>query len=162
MEADNFVCNLCCYATSHFEEFSKHFVRKHKNDPNDIVSCATDACEFTTRRWNIFKVHLHRKHKIDYLCPQQNVQQHEPMNVDELNECVSFDKQDDLTHHNALYTMALEANYNISRTAIDHVISSTCTLLDAQLDYSKRQQKEALELRNIDPDVVDSINVSHI
>lgn len=56
--------------------------------------------------------------------------------------------------------MALEANYNISQTAIDHVMSSTCTLLDAQFDYLKRQLKEALKSRNFATDVMVSITVN--
>ena len=138
------LCNLCYYATNHFHEFSKHFVRTHENDPNFFVSCAIGACEFTTRRWNTFKVHVHRKHKLGDN-PVPCAEQHEPMDVDQLNESVPFNKQDDLGYHNALYTMSLEACRNVSQTAIDHIVSSTCTLLDTQLDFVKRQLKEKLQ-----------------
>lgn len=159
MEGEKFVCSLCCFYSDNFNEFSKHFVRNHKNDPNFAVSCAVGSCEFTTRNWGSFKVHVHRKHKISDDPDENNV--HEPMNVEPI-ECVPFNDRDNLGHYNSLYAMSLEAKYNLTQTAIDHVISSTCTLLDAQLDYFKRQLKTELESRNIATDVVNSIDMSHM
>ena len=43
---------------------------------------------------------------------------------------VLFHSLDSLSHHNALFTMALEAKYNVTQAAIDSVVSSTSILLD--------------------------------
>ena len=34
MEGEKFVCSFCCFYFDNFNEFRKHFVRNHKNDPN--------------------------------------------------------------------------------------------------------------------------------
>ena len=43
---------------------------------------------------------------------------------------VLFHSLDSLSHHNALFTMALEAKYNVTQTAIDSIVSSTSILLN--------------------------------
>lgn len=125
MEEDEcFKCNLCFFNTKLFRKCSNHYVRYHKNYPSVSASCGIGACEFTTRRWNTFKVHVHRKHKIEEI---------QPGNVNNCNEInmvldyhetspVPFHSLDSLSNHNALFTMALEAKYNVTQTAIDSIV----------------------------------------
>ncbi|CAC5412729.1 unnamed protein product [Mytilus coruscus] len=159
MEEKDFICNLCPFSTNEFRKFSSHYVRFHKNDPNFSVSCGVGRCEFTTRRWNTYKVHVHRNHKIEAIEPAQ--QNDNNLEFDPENS-IPFDNIDDLRHQNALFTMSLEAKYNVSQIAIDNIVSSTSILLDAQLHHFKQLIVQELELRNINTEFVDHINIDHM
>ena len=60
---------------------------------------------------------------------------------------VLFHSLDSLSHHNALFTMALEAKYNVTQTAIDSIVSSTSILLNALLDHLKQDVAPFVVLR---------------
>ena len=166
MEGENFVCNLCCFSTNNFKDSNHHYIRKHKSEPNYFVSCAIGACSFTTRRWNTFKVHVHRKHHLDPVpnppIPAMGQDQHEGMDTNDSFECVPFNEHNNLSYYNALYTMSLEAKHNISQTAVDHIVSSTSILLNAQLDHFKAKLKQELQSRNINSDFIDGIDIHHM
>ena len=122
-EEECFKCNLYSFSTI-FRKCSNHFVRYHKNNPSFSVSCGVGACEFTTRRWNTFKVHVHRNHKIEDIQPG-NVNNCNEINMvldDYETSPVPFHRPDSLSHHNALFTMTLVPKYNVSQTAIDNLV----------------------------------------
>ena len=64
-------------------------------------------------------------------------------------------------YFNAMYTLSLQAQHNLSQARFDAVVASTSTLLDAHTGALQEQLKKALEERNIDPVVVDGIMVQH-
>ena len=164
MEGERFVCNLCCYSNASFQHFQQHYIRLHRHDPSFTVSCGIGACNFTTKRWNTYKVHVYRKHNV-LQNKTENVSQINPETVDEeqdenIQNCLNIPP--DNSFQNALYTMSLEARHNLTQTAIDAVVSSTSILLEEHMNSFKSQLKRKLEERNINGNVVDDISINHM
>ena len=66
----------------------------------------------------------------------------------------------DPLHFNAMFTLSLAAKHNLSQSAVDSVISSTDVLLENHLEFFKQQLKLKLTEIDVDPGVIDDINMS--
>ena len=148
-----FTCNLCVYSTDTFALFRKHYVRSHKNDPHFWVACCIDSCAYTTNSWVNYRVHVHRKHK------EINPSEHVEEEVEEDDELPVLSIPD-ISHFNSMFTLSLETKHNMSQSAIDNVVSTANLLVESHIDDFKRQIQSKLESLNIEPDIVDSIDVN--
>jgi len=160
-----FNCNLCAYTTNSFFSFRKHFVRHHKNDPNFYVACCIDACAYTSRNWSTYRVHVHRKHRNLLVEPSSvaavsGIEGDGGSNSDDDSADVPNSNVHDPLRFNSLFTLSLAAKHNLSQSAVDNVVSSTDVLLENHLEFFKQQVKLKLTEINVDPGVIDEINMS--
>lgn len=74
------MCFFCCHTLADYEQ---HVIRSHQHDPNFSVSCCMGSCEYTTKQWATFRVHMYR-HKL-----------REINNTNDPNDISALDKSDD-------------------------------------------------------------------
>ena len=143
----DFNCNMCLFSTNVFSTFQKHFVRRHKNDPNFYIACCVGSCCYTTKKWGAYRVHVHRKHpnyQHDNVTSDADNDEDEDTTVD---FAARNESCQDPCYYNALYALALEAKHNVSHTGIDGIASSTSALVEQHINNFKKQMKTKLEER---------------
>jgi hypothetical protein len=156
MEGDKFKCSLCCFVTNHYLGFQQHFVRKHQHDANFSVTCCINSCGFQTRNWGTFRSHVSRMHRhqkdLDLGTEAVNVEVPESEGNPEQGY-----RHVDLQYQNAVYTLALEAEYNITQKGINGIVDSTATLVKQHVQVYADKAKRALQDHGIDPSLLDNI-----
>ena len=158
MDGDYFACNFCPFRTSLFSLFQSHYVRRHRNEPNFFIACCIDSCSYTTKRWGAFRVHVHRKHK--HIIEEDDVAVHEDDSGGRGDAVDNVTHQSqDISYSNAMYTLSLETQHKMTKTAIDAVVESTSLLLNSHLDHYRTQLKDKLAERGIDASIVDGIKI---
>lgn len=155
---NEFVCNICPFTADCFHRFQKHYVKFHQNDPHFFITCSVGACGYSTNKWVNFRVHVHRKHT-QILLPQR-VEEATSLSDSELDEDVLGEDLVDPSFANSQFTLALEAQHNVSKVAIDKIISSMSQVIDSHVEHFKVQMKRKLQDVGIDPSIVDSIPIA--
>ena len=101
-------------------------------------------------------MHMHRNHPtaVKQLCDDS-------LNDFELECCTpnfyDADHNLNLQNFNARFTLSLEAQHQLSQTALDTVVSSATILVESHVKHFKREVKKALEELNIDTTFCDNI-----
>jgi len=160
MEPVNFKCNICFFGAKSFEVFRNHYVRTHQNDPNFNVACQIESCGYTTKKWNNFKVHVSRRHKIiesatdtitcnddgnDYLDAHYN--ESEPFS--------------DISYTNSIFAASLQAKHNIPESAIDSIMTSAAVLVENHVHTVLGRVKRKLMSDGHDPEFLKDLSTDH-
>ena len=149
----SFRCSLCPFMSNSLDSFQKHYVRVHKNQPGFIVACNVGACCYTTKTWGSYKMHMYRQHSnIVHADVESDIDENKQQGQYHLPEENEFDAHS----INASFTLALEAEHNLSQKAIDHIVSTADTLVQGHTDLFRSQLKRKLEEMGIDPSICDS------
>lgn len=113
-----FFCSMCPFTTVNFESCNIHIVRHHRNDPNLRVNCCIDECQYVTRSWNVYKMHVSRMHR--HFNVENNVQDNniELFNVDDEQADMDEARQENETMFDqkfidAKYLLALKVDHHM-------------------------------------------------
>lgn len=55
-------CGFCNYVAAGNADLVNHVKRKHRHHPKFKVTCSYPLCNFTSKSWSSFKVHMSKKH----------------------------------------------------------------------------------------------------
>ncbi len=153
-------CSMCSYVAESKKGLTGHIVRRHRHEPNFIVYCLETGCNYTTKTWGSFRVHMSRKHKDVEILPdnvllQESYDQPEGMEVDE-------DDQQRATESNhqlfiAQYLLNLEAKHKMSQTALNYVVSGTEDFLTKYSTMLQNSIVGALGDQGVNTDVINQI-----
>ena len=147
-----------------FLDFKNHYARTHQHEPNFRVACQIGSCGYTTKKWNNFKVNVTRTHKHVI-----NLNRHANSDETIVDQTIDSDFDDcnptlpllDVGHYNAMYSLGLQAEHNISETAIDSIVESTLVLINNHMEHYLVQIKNKLLEKGISPSVIDGIHFDH-
>ena len=146
------ICHMCFYKVKNKRALICHCLIKHKSDGNFIAYCSITPCMYSTKSWNVFKLHFHRKHRnlhlMDHLDNVQMVHSQycgdnlgeDPHCVDNmsdddyLNETTTFMHNNDSHNFTYLmiltkYFMSLEADRKMTKTSVTSVATTNKHLM---------------------------------
>ena len=141
-----FRCPMCFFTDSSVDRFSKHMVRFHKHDPHFILNCGFQDCNFVSKSWPCFKMHVKRKHHRLCESANDNDGDNDDNNVDDYLPSVPVTKS--LPPQNvvlsAAYLLSLETENKMTIKGVDTIVSSTSELLSSQFVNIKQQLEHKL------------------
>ncbi len=131
------VCTMCHFQSDEFRRFKSHVLRMHRNSPDFLVSCSYGACEYSTKSWNAFKMHVYRYHSEINQAMDGDQQLAADFASDDLldsDDFVESDARSSNIHNiteikNAEFTLKLETVHKIPKVAIDNIIQHTSQLI---------------------------------
>ena len=139
-------CSMCSFSTPDISHMRKHVYTIHRDDPNFHVYC--EACGRSYKKLKAFRKHISRG------CRLQSTSTDDASGCTDNAEHMDTDKSlENPTHsssepesgrgsfmdidrqwHEARYILRLKEQCSLTQTAIDHVVSSTTTLMNTVLD----------------------------
>ena len=57
-----FFCSMCKFIAVNCHDGNRHITR-YRNDANFIVNCCIEGCQYVSKSWNAYKVHVSRVHR---------------------------------------------------------------------------------------------------
>lgn len=142
------LCGFCNYIAVDNGGLVNHVKRKHRHHPNFKVSCSYPLCNFTSKSWASFKVHMSKKHR-------QNEGQINPNNSDENEENVQIgghengpyavETKQEISNGILSMILKLESKYRVSQVALNEIVSGTRELIESlQSDEQRLFAQETL------------------
>ena len=136
------LCGFCNYLEAGNADLVNHVKRKHRHDPNFKVSCSYPLCNFTSKSWPSFKVHMSKKHSPN-LRPAQVVSDNSDAENDEENHALTPSTSQDISNAIVKIVLKLESKYRVSQVALDEIVLGTREILESI--QSAEQQQAAQE-----------------
>lgn len=169
-----FKCSMCSFVCASGDKFLAHYTRYHKLDPNFIVFCTVENCEYSTKSWGAFKKHVSRKHGNTFAENRVIDESHEGAVGEDGGEDVVTndgamldedtllgDVLGDAEKLNARFALAVSSQHNLTEKAVDDVISHTGALIEYHTKALQSKVKAELDKRNIPSDFVDDMHTEH-
>jgi len=123
----HYECLLCPFACSNEQDFGKHLIRHHKNDPAFAVRCS--FCGATYTRYNSFQRHISRKHAVQIDSDMQPIEHTCEQNNDDCTDSVrDMTFEQEVQRKVAGLILKLKGKHNVSQAAIDTVVENVVDL----------------------------------
>lgn len=140
-----FFCGMCRFTSTSFDICNKHIIRYHRNDANFIVNCCVNKCQYVSRSWNAYKMHVSRMHR-EADIDDANVEGDSDHDIDDDNQA---DGEEDHTTFDqrfidAKFLLALKVDHHLSDRGIQSVIVNTADLVSNHLSAFREKIKTVL------------------
>ena len=152
---DQYECLLCPFSCLHEQDFGKHLIRHHKNDPAFAVRCS--FCGATYTRYNSYQKHISRKHAVQIDSDMQPIEHSCAQNNDGRSDSVSdMTFEQEVQRKVAGLILKLKGKHNVSQSAIDTVVEN---IIDLGKGFQNQANAALMQHQNTSPCDVDSVSM---
>lgn len=134
-------CSFCPFFTLDINHLLSHILRRHQHEPNFRVSCP--QCASTYVKWNSFKQHIKRKHRLIPNSEGPLSSHHQSDDV------ISFDGESQtslsLKDSQAVFLLRLSQQYHLPNSAIQYLVESSKELFQSHLDELRSRIYECVD-----------------
>lgn len=152
-----FFCSMCSFTSANFASCNSHIIRLHRNDANFIVNCCINDCQYVSRSWNAYKMHVSRTHReadiddahvhdVDLNGHDADLQA-DPADVNHDGQADQEEHRDnalDQKYFDAKFLLALKVDHNLSDRGVQSVIGNMTDLVSNHLMAYKTKIANAL------------------
>ena len=158
-------CSMCSFYSVSFRKYTMHIVRLYRSEPNFLVTCCRNNCQYSTKSWNAFKMHVSRTHSREVAGAFGN--EVEDTSFESELEDLHVDTEDtvlcDINKHiNAKFLLALKVSHGISERGVAGIIQNTEELVVGHLISMKNKIKDKMAEHEYDTSVLDSIGTESV
>lgn len=145
---------MCSSTSTNIDRCNTHIIRFHRNDANFIVNCCVSDCQYVSRSWNAYKMHVSRVHTNR----EVDIDDHDDVNMEDGHDDVDLGNVDDGDHADrggnhiafdqnfidATYLLALKVDHHLSDRGMQSVIINTTDLVSSHLIAYREKIRDAL------------------
>ena len=139
------LCGFCNYLAVGNGDLVNHVKRKHRHHPNFKVSCSYPLCNFTSKSWPSFKVHMSKKHTANVPAAEVVANESDGENGNEQqNDPFPPSTTKEISDGILTMMLKLESKYRVSQVALDEIVSGTREIIESIHTPTQKQAAEEI------------------
>lgn len=145
VEIMHLLCGFCNYVGQGNGDLVNHTKRHHRHHPNFKVSCSYPMCNFTSKSWCSFKVHMSKKHserKIQMNVPVEGERDHDHGN--ETENYATPASRNEISNAVLSLLLKVESKYRVSQVALNEVVLGMREIVECMKTEEQREAADQI------------------